>query len=489
MAKGAAWLVGLRWAMRGLGLLSTIILARLLTPQDYGIANLAIMVLGILDAMSEFRIDFVLIQKSHTDRTLYNTAWTLTVLRGAVMAVLAMIVATPWSQLFDEPALAPIVYVLAFTVLLDGFRNVGTIDFFRDLTLEKEFWLNLLARGGGFLSTVLVAIVLRNYWALIAGYVASKLFFLLLSYVMSSYRPRFSLNGWRSILSFSLWMWVNSPLIFLSMQADNFVLGKIFGAEVLGYYAVARRISDLPGSEFVGPVRNSLFPGLARVKDQPDQLRRSFVGALAMIMFVGVPAAVGIGVTAEPFVRVVLGAAWADAAPLIEILMIGSVFLICGAACHSVFLATGRPDLLTMVVCVRIVALLPLLPAAVSSFGAAGAAWATSIAAAAVLVTELTLALRRLELRAVTVLNRSWRTLAAAAVMGGVVLGLRRVWPNGSDAFAGELAACVMVGATTYIAIHSALWHVSGRPEGPEQMVLARLRWRATSQRVPDISD
>src|SRR5688572_28508821 len=105
MARGAAWMVALRFTIRGVGLASTLILARLLVPADFGLVAIATSILGLLEAMSEFSFDTALIRHPDATRRHYDTAWTLSIMRAAATALLLVVLAVPVAGLFEEPRL------------------------------------------------------------------------------------------------------------------------------------------------------------------------------------------------------------------------------------------------------------------------------------------------------------------------------------------------------------------------------------------------
>ena len=125
MAKGAGWMVMLRFLVRIIGFVRTVILARLLVPADFGLVALAMMILGLAEAVTKLRPDFALIQNTQAERLHYDTVWTITVIRGAVMAIVLALLAAACARFFEEPRLEPIIYCLALVVFAEGFQNVA----------------------------------------------------------------------------------------------------------------------------------------------------------------------------------------------------------------------------------------------------------------------------------------------------------------------------------------------------------------------------
>ena len=173
VAHGAAWMVILKLVVRSIGLVSTLILVRLLEPSDFGIVAMAMSIVAALELLTAFGFDITLIQNQKADAAEYDTAWTLNVLLGAGAAVLLIVLAHPAAGFYEEPALVPVFQVIAIVSLLQGLENIGMVDFRKHLKFEKEFLFHVLVKMFGFVVTIALAFKLRSYWALVLGTVAS----------------------------------------------------------------------------------------------------------------------------------------------------------------------------------------------------------------------------------------------------------------------------------------------------------------------------
>ena len=318
MAKGAAWSISARIVIRAIGLISTAILARLLVPEDFGLVALATVFIAGLEATTAFSFDVVLIANQQAGRRYYDTAFTLGLLRAALMALVVGLLASPASAFFDEPRLVEILYWLAFATFILGFENIALVDFRKHMNFGMDFAYLVGRKIGPFIVTVTLAFIWRDYWALVAGIVAGRFFEIAIGYMMRPYRPRLTLVKWRPVLSFSSWLMVRNLISFLHMRGDTFVIGKVVGAQALGVYSVAYEIASLATSELVTPVRRALMPGFSKLAADAGALRKSFLDSMALIWMVAMPMAAGIGLTADPLVRLFLGAKWIEAIPLLD---------------------------------------------------------------------------------------------------------------------------------------------------------------------------
>ncbi len=486
MAKGAAWMVAMRFAIRGIGLISIAILARLLMPEDFGLVALATVLAGALSAISEFSFDVVLIQNQNADRRHYDTAWTLSIIRNAVMALTLAVFAAPISAFFEEPRLEVITYWLALATFVEGFANIGVVNFRKDLQFHKEFAFMVVTKGGMFAVTVPLAVLWRDYWALVAGIVAGAFIRMALSYLMHPYRARLSLAEWRAIMGFSKWLLLNSILFFLFYNSATFIIGKFAGARSLGLYAIAYEFANLAASELVAPIRRATFPGHAKLAADPDLLRKSFVDMVALIVTIAFPVAVGIGLTADLLVYVFLGERWLDSIELIQVLVVFAIINLFSENVWPIYIVLGRPQIVSKILAICIIAFVPLLVWAVVQAGAYGAAWAVTGAASLLFVLNVGTVLRILKISIGQIVSQMWRILFAALGMAAVVLMIRSAWPVTEHIVdkALLLGICIAAGSLTHFGVQLALWRLGGRPNGPEKTILAYIGDRLAGNRL-----
>lgn len=488
IATGAVWMILQRLAVRGIGLISTMILARLLIPADFGIVALATSLSALLDALFEFGFDLALIHKQSTDRAHYDSAWTLSVLRGLATALVLLAIAQPMAALYADPRLADVMMWLAVAALASGFQNVGIVEFRRDLQFDFEFKLLVRAKIVAFLVTIALAWTLRDYRALVAGIIAGKLTSLTLSYLMHPFRPRFSLKAGRDFLHFSKWLCLDNIVTAIKTRSDTFIVGKIAGAESLGVYALAYEISNLTSTELVAPISRVLFPGFAKIAGDKQRLAWGFVESLSVIVFVAAPMAAGIALVSDYVVMIFLGPKWAAAIPLIQILTLYGLLSLTSANGAALYLSLGRPDLIVRRNLPGIAVLLPALALGTWAYGTAGAAWALVLSAVVTCAVNFGLLHRHLQVSIAGLFTGLWRPLVAAGGMAGVLTAVKNRWPmqEGLIAILPQVAALVAVGAMAYVALVLALWVLSGRPQGAETRALGMARELGVRLRLVD---
>ncbi len=182
-------MVVLRLTVRGLSLISTLILVRLLDPADFGIVAMAMVVVAGIELFAAFGFDVTLIHKQDAGRAEYDTAWTISAILGFASAAAIALLAYPAAQLYDEPRLVPVFQVIAVASILEGLKNIGLVEFRKQLQLEKEFAFQVAVKLIGFVFTVSAAFWFRSYWALVLGILVTRLASLVLSYADAGLPP------------------------------------------------------------------------------------------------------------------------------------------------------------------------------------------------------------------------------------------------------------------------------------------------------------
>ena len=479
-ARGAGWVMAWRMMTRLLGLASTLVLVRLLSPADFGLVALATAFALALDVCLSIGVEDQIVRSHDPRPALYDTAFTLNLIRCLVVAVLIGLAAAPAAQFFNDPRLRDVLGALAFSAALSGAANVGVADFRRRLAFDKEFKLQFLPRLAGITVTLAVAWLLRSHWALVLGILTNRLGVVVMGHVLHPYKPRLSLAAWRELIGVSLWSWAISLVAVARDRADSLVIGRVLGPAPLGIYAVGVEVAVLPATELVDPICRACMPGFAAtLRGGGDaQLAEAFLRIIAMMALLTLPAGIGISLVAGPVVALAFGQGWLEAAPVIAILGAACTVLLLGNVSSA--LLNARAALRTILgvtvasAVVRIGLLLPLT----AWLGVFGAACALGLSLVIEHLTLLGCALRLLRLPALRLLMAVQRPVVATMIMAGLLWSFGLGWgapPADARAAATLLLTAIPLGAISYLAALLVLWLAAGRPAGAEQDMFRQL--------------
>lgn len=488
-AKGAGWVVGWRMATRTLGLISTLTMARLLIPADFGLVALGTGFAQALDAFSMLGVQDAVVREKAPTPELYNTAFTMNAIRGCTTATLIEAFARPMAAFYGDPRLVNILHVLAIAMLASACENIGILEFRRNLTFDKEFKLFVLPRIAGVLLAIASAALLRSYWALVIGILSTRTLRCVLSYTMHPFRPRLTLRSWRKIAGFSAWSWAISIVALICDKLDSFTIGRVLSVTSVGEYALGAEIATLPATELVDPVSRACFSSFSVARHAGMGVAETYLRVAAATFTLTLPAGVGLALVADPLVKLALGAHWVAAIPVLRILAL------CGSAAAfsslglTLLSAQGTLRPIFGIVVTSLVTRAVLLTTLTAPFGLSGAAAAVGASKVLDQALSITAAFRQFDLRPRHLLEQTWRTALAAAVMAAVMVASGEGWTR-VDGTPRELAlhllGAVSLGTAVFGIALLALWAVAGRPKsGPEADALGLLR--RLLQRLPGL--
>lgn len=455
-----------RWGMRAIGLASTVILARLLAPDDFGVIAIALIIVGLLETIAYAGVDLALMRPGADTREHYDTAWTIQLIQGALIAGVLLLIA-PWvAPFFSEARATAVIQVIALRPLIIGCQNIGTVAFRKELDFAKDFRFGLYTKLLNFTIVVGMAFWLRNYWALVAGMTTSSLIEVILSYVMHPYRPRLCLRRWREIWGFSQWLIISRAGAFLNRKVDEMVVGRLLGTSAMGGYHVANELATMPNSELVMPLRRAMFPTLAKVSENPAELERlfrlSFSAITAMCFSVGF----GLMSIAPELVPIVLGDKWTSAVAAMRWLAVHAAFSSLILTLEMPLWVTGRTRLTATQTWLDLSLLIPMAYFAVTAYGVEGAAIARLAVSLVVLPVMVHFVASACRISALKLYGDLWRPLLAGLTMSAV---LSLLTPDVIGSMPLTLALKILVGVALYPATLLLLWLLAGRPWGIER--------------------
>lgn len=347
VVRGSVWAFVGRLASRGLQVVRMIVLARVLTPKDFGLFGVVTLALAAAETFTQTGFQTALIQKKGDTQNYLDTAWTVQVVRGCVIAGALFASAPLLARFFGEPSVVPLLRAVSAMEVLRGFTNIGIVYFKKELEFHKQVTYEFISSAVGLGVVIVLAWQLRNVWALIWGSLADQVFRTVLSYLFHPYRARLRIDCHRvtALFGFGKWVLGNSIVSFLALQADRAILGRLLGATALGVYNMADRVGGLVPTEFMRLCNDVMMPAYAKVQDNQERLARGFLEVFGAAVSVGGPVAAFIVLAGPNLVVVILGAEWLDAIVPLRVIAVGAFLRAVIGVSSPVFLATGRPNM------------------------------------------------------------------------------------------------------------------------------------------------
>jgi len=358
-------------------MLRLLILARLLSPEDFGLLAIAVTAVGFLLGVTDIGMIPALVQGRDVDEQQYNAAWTVGVTR-ALLVVGCVVVAAPLiAKIFAEPRATDIIRVLAIRPLLDAAASIEIADLTRNLQFRSLAVLKLVEA----LTNTTVSIALAStfgVWALVAGTLAGSASYLVTSYLVAPHRPRLSFNRHATgpLIRFGRWIFLTSLIVMAGSYVLRVVISRQLGAAELGLYFLAAQLAFLPAelsSEVIGSVA---FPLFARLQSNILQVTQAFRTILTGISALFFPVCTLTIALAPTLVQDLLGPKWAGTVPVIRILTLVSMIGLFGEVAVPILKGLGQPYKVTVIEMVQSLLLIAGVWFLTSRYGLVGAALA-----------------------------------------------------------------------------------------------------------------
>jgi lipopolysaccharide exporter len=462
----------LRWTVRGIGLVSLFILARLLSPADFGLVAMATVVTALVTALSQIGLHQALIRHPDPSRDYYNTVWTINLALLATITLILFCTAPLVARYFQEPRITDIVRLLSLGAAISGLTNIGIVDLQKNLLYGKDFQYRTSARLIVFFITILCAFAFRDYRALVAGILCHYLALMVLSYTFHPYRPKPSLACARDLVDFSKWVFISSMARAVFTRADRLIVGGIAESSVMGAYSVSQDLGRMFTAELSGSISRPLLPGAAKIQHDPEKIRRLTIIAAGVFACLAAPFAFGLSATAGNFIPTVLGEHWLYAVPFAEILSLEMGVRAIRAFVPPLYVATGRVRQLALLNIFEAFCVVSALITVIDMGAPAIAITRLTIGCALYPVAIICLTGGRLPLAGQT-LWTAGRPILAAALMFGIVKLLHL---ENLESPIQSLVLDIAVGAISYPILVWGVWRLAGRPHGAESEILDRGR-------------
>jgi PST family polysaccharide transporter len=452
LLSGIAWTGGMRWFAQLLSWVSTFIVARILTPADYGIVGMALVYVGLLELIGDFGVGLAIIQQRSLTREDVASLGGFAVALGFTFALISLGASFPVAAFFGEPDLRPVIAVYSATFVISAFRVVPQAVLQKDLRFRTVALIGVLQALTSIAVTLTLAILGFSYWALVFGQVTSLA---VASATFVAVRPHAlmwpkTFRRIRSSLSLGFHLVVARISWYLYSNADFAIVGRVLGKVALGAYTIGWQLSSIPVDR-ISAIFNQVTPAVyAAVQHMPEALKRYLLGITEGLALVTFPLSFGLAIVADDFILTTIGPRW-------EAAILPLRFLACYAGVrsldvllHTLLIATGRTKREMQLMILALSVLVPLFYVG-TNWGTTGVAlvWLIGLPFPIFIPAYLSVS-RAIGLRLTEYARALWPALSGTIVMTIAVLAFRTALPGDAHT-ALRLAAQVALGALTYL--------------------------------------
>lgn len=382
LLKGFGWMGGLTVLTKSIALIKIGILARLLSPEQFGTYGIALIVLGLLEMLTETGINIFLIQQKEEVKSFLNSAWVVSIFRGILICFFIIIFSGQISIFFNQPKSQILLTFISFVALVRGFINPMKVNFQKELKFKKVF----LFQAGLYLIDAVVAItfgiIFKSEIAFVAGMLIAAVCEVIISFIIFSDRPKFIFEKPKFIKIINSGKWVTGAGIFsyIFQNIDNAVIGKVLGSANLGFYQQAYSIATLPVSGVSDIFNRVMFPTFVKITQDKLRLKKVFIKVFLNFFVISlVFGIIGLLFT-DQIITIFLGVKWLSISGVLKVLLILGIFKAILNTSYSLFLALGLQKVVMLSELVGILAMAIAVYPLVIKFGNLGGAYSAIIA-------------------------------------------------------------------------------------------------------------
>ncbi|MHB0998963.1 MAG: lipopolysaccharide biosynthesis protein [Armatimonadota bacterium] len=375
--KGIGWAFLSSTSVRLLQIITTLTLAKLLLPEDFGVFALASLIINAVVIFRDVGFAQAIIYQQNDVEKSANAAFWMSIGSSTLLSTAMFALASSIGNIFDSTAIILPIKVMAFGLLISGAGNVPLALLDKKLKFKKR----VIPELAGALTYALTAIVLAlmgfKSWSMVIAWTAMSGANTATVWCISGWRPslQFDRQQAGAVVAYGKHLMVASLITFAFFQVDNASVGKWLGMSALGFYSMAFTVCNLPATNITQVVSRVMFPAYSQIQSDLPAMRGAYLQTIKYISMISFPAAVGIFILSGPVIHAFYGQKWVPAIPLFHVLAIYGLVRSIGSTASAVFMSTGEPALVQRVSLIELLIVLPLVYTAATVYGTVGVAY------------------------------------------------------------------------------------------------------------------
>ncbi len=389
--RGGTWLTFGYVVQKCIGLVSFLILARLLTPAEFGIMAIILIVPKFLESVTDTGFGAALIQKAENIECYLNPTWTLRILKTMCLALLIAVFSPVIASFFHSEAALLAIRWSGIFIIIQSLSNIGETFFFKDLDFKKIFWRNIIREVAFVAAALLTVAFTKTYWVLFSANLAAYAAQALSTYFLSPYRPRFSFQFrplWE-LVHYSKWIISQRWLVQVYNLIENVTVARLTPVSAVGLYSKAKSLSAILPVFVSGTLGMVSFPAYAKLQEEKEKIKDGFEKSLDILFFFTIPVMALVFACGGRLITIFLGGNWLPMLPVLELMTLFFTLSGINELAVSVFNATGAPKKQTYHGMVKFLATALTIIPLTATYGIVGTAISLLIGGVMLLILNL----------------------------------------------------------------------------------------------------
>lgn len=325
---------------------SVVVLARLLTPQDYGLFAMVAAVTGFVAMFKDLGLSMATVQKAEINHGQISTLFWINLLLSVGLMLITAALAPAIVWFYGEPRVTWITLALAGAFIFGGLTVQHQALLRRQMRFGSLAVIQIISMLAGIIIAIIAAFCGAGYWALVLMELATAIVGAIGVWVACKWLPGLPVrrSGVRKMLRFGGNLTGFNFLNYFARNADNVLIGKFWGSGPLGLYSKAYRLLMLPIAQVTSPIAAVAIPTLSRIEDDPEKYRRYYYRAISTIAFITMPLTAVLAALSHEVITVVLGNQWTGAALIFKVLALAAFFQPVGSTVGWVYVSLGQTN-------------------------------------------------------------------------------------------------------------------------------------------------
>lgn len=456
--------VGARLSSRLVDFATLLVLARHLGASDFGLVAMAMTVIFVVEAIFELPLVSALVRHAEITERMYNTAFTLGLLRGLFVALLMTILSFPLAEFYGDQRLVPLICALAMAPAMRGMINPRMVVFDKAMDFRQRALIEFVAKVAAAILAIILAVTTDSYWAMAAGTIAAPTVMMIMSYIMLPTRPRFDLTEWRLFSNMTVWSFFSQSVAAVNWQIDRILLPLYISTASFGRFATANTLADLPYQAVVAPTSSPLYAALVSAKEKGN-LQQAYLKACSGLIILVAPVLCFMAFMAGPIIDILLGPDWVKSAPILTGLSIANLITVQVIPMPYLAMALDQTRNVAVRAVIEMIVRVPISVVGIAYFGIEGAIAAKACAAVGIVIASMWAVRKMAGISLATQARVNIRPFIAL-VPAISVLYIANHWMDLYSLVYVKTAVVGMTYCTVYAIVLYMTWLASGRPAG-----------------------